>query len=146
MRSDDDDPASAEREGALAAVSGTLQTGFHLAAVWGGVAPFVGPAIGIRLDSSVTARLADHAIPGAIAVLFALWANLGWWTSPYSRPLLRFVGVLAGVWMIGAHVPLLRQAMSGLASWRATAFHTLPGVFIVSFGGLLMAREIMFRP
>lgn len=131
-------PTSRAAPGALALYGALL-----LSAAWGTLAPFVGPALDIDLDSDLPARVADHAIPGVLAIVFGLAAGLAERNGSPRAGALTGVALLAGVWMTGAHLPLIPQALDGEASWMATIFHTAPGVLVVVCCAMLLARSVV---
>lgn len=130
------------RAGALASVYGPLIA----FALWGGSVPFVGPAIGITLDSRGVARLADHVIPGLIVLAMGLILLSS--DAREGRRELRicFLALLASLWMMGSHLPLVAQALRGGVRWTAALFHFLPGILSTSWAGLLVLRALMLRP
>jgi hypothetical protein len=109
------------------------------------LAPFTGPAFGIRLDSQWSARLADHALPGALVIAAAVGLAVGEASHRRPRVSLTFLTLLGGVWMSGSHLPLVVQAVRGHAGRIATLWHALPAVLVLATAGLLVARALMMR-
>ena len=109
------------------------------------LAPFLGPFLGVRLDSQWPAKLADHALPGALVIAAAVGLALGEASHRRPRVSLTFLALLGGVWMSGSHLPLVVQAVRGHAGWIATLWHALPAVLVLATSGLLVARALMVR-
>ncbi len=120
---------------------GSEQTTGRLAAVlfalglFTGVVPYLGRAIGLRVDVASTVEVVDHVLPGALvatvgAYLFVLGrrgAAVGHW------PTLLGTGAcfLAGFWVFATHVPLLADAARGNVRWGAALWHTSTAVPIM---------------
>lgn len=108
---------------------------------WAVLPPYVGPSIG-HIEPRV--EFVDHVVPG-IAVLALSLAALaaGPRAARASTPM--FVAglavMLAAVWMIATHVPLLAQASRGGVSYVAALYHTVPGVAVGALGGAWVARN-----
>lgn len=120
-----------------------LHAALLLSALWGALAPFVGPAFGVTLDAQTAARIADHAVPGALSLasgsaLMALETRSG----PAPKRL-AFVAFLGGVWMVGSHLGLVAQALEGEVTYVAMLFHTVPGIFVAASAALLLARSML---
>ena len=84
--------------------------------------------------------MADHVIPG-IAVLLACLAGI--WASrrPQGPGAIRFMAglgvLLAGLWMMATHIPLLMQNLRGdadAASWPATIYHMSSALAVFGLG------------
>ncbi len=94
-------------------------------AVWASLPQYSGP----KLNVASSKEVADHIIP-AVVVLLASFAGI--WASrrPQGPGAIRFMGgmavLLAGLWMMATHIPLLAQTIRGdadAASWPATIYH-----------------------
>jgi hypothetical protein len=111
------------------------------------VVPYVGPAVGLRLDVRPTVEIVDHVVPGAV-VLAAGMSLLLILRSATSRPssllvpALAGVAFLAGFWMLSTHVPLLVQSGRDLAPWGAAVFHTTPGAAVTALSLWLLLLEL----
>lgn len=112
--------------------------------------PYVGAAVGLELDVPTRLEVADHVVPG----LAALAASLGVAVlvragrSPLSAGVLVLAGscVLAGLWQVSTHVPLLLQSGSPGVPAAAVLLHAVPGLGVLTiavllFGSLLRAAE-----
>jgi len=113
---------------------------------WSIVVPYVGPAVGLRLDVRPTVEIVDHVVPGAV-VLAAGMSLLLILRSATSRPssllvpALAGVAFLAGFWMLSTHVPLLVQSGRDLAPWGA-AFHKTPGAAVTALSLWLLLLQL----
>jgi hypothetical protein len=100
--------------------------------IWAMIPPYVGPG----LNTAASAEFADHVVPGVVVVAVSLAAL--WLGERGPNGVLLFAGglviVLAGLWMIVTHVPLVAQANRGDASWPAVIHHSLPDVFVFFLG------------
>lgn len=108
--------------------------------VWAVLPPYVGP----RLNVEPRVEFADHVVPGVVVIALSLAAVVaGARAARASTPM--FVAglavVLAAVWMIATHVPLLAQASRGEVSYFAALYHTAPGVAVAALGGAWVARN-----
>jgi hypothetical protein len=90
-----------------------------------------------ELDTARSAEIADHVVPG-LAVVVAAGAVLvaqrrgGVGAMPFL-----FAGLmilLAGIWMVSTHVPLLNQARRGDAPWGASLYHSASAALVLGVG------------
>lgn len=99
---------------------------------WAVVPPYLGP----KLDVAGRVEVADHVVPGIVVLLATLVTVLGLRRARAS--LVAFVAglviLLAGMWMVATHLPLVRQAMRHEARVGAVIFHTVPGLAVVALG------------
>jgi hypothetical protein len=100
---------------------------------------------GVRLDSATVARIADHVGPGVVALAGGLIAVVAEARRARVLPSVLFLAAVAGIWMTGAHVPLVQQAARGQATWPAAAAHGIPGVLIACSAGILLWRALLAR-
>ncbi len=106
-------------------------------ALWASLPQWSGPKLNVEASKEV----ADHIVP-AVAVLLA--SLVGIWASrrPEGPGAYRFMGglavLLAGLWMMATHLPLVFQAMRDEAPWPATIYHN-SSAFAVFGLGLLWA-------
>ncbi len=129
----------AQREpGSRRALRGrAVAPGVPLAALgaWAVVVPYLGAAIGLRLDVASKLEFVDHVVPGAVAVVSgALLASLrARGGDASSRVWLGAAAVsfLAGLWVVSTHVPLLADAERGRADWGPTLLHNSAGLPIL---------------
>ncbi|CAN5688599.1 hypothetical protein BH24ACT26_BH24ACT26_02500 [soil metagenome] len=120
-----------------------LYAALVLSALLGLLVPFVGPTFGITLDSQVAARIADHAVPGGVAMLAGCaLAALEIRTGRRST-LLAFTAFLGGLWMVGSHLPLVMQSLRGGVTWAATSFHSVPGVLVAGSAAVILGRSLV---
>lgn len=109
-------------------------------AFWATLPQWSGPKLNVEASKEV----ADHVIPGVfvlLASLTSIWAG----RRPQGPGAIRFMGglavLLAGLWMMATHLPLLFQTIEGgpdAASWAATIYHNA-SAFAVFGLGLLWA-------
>ena len=106
-------------------------------AFWASMPQWSGPKLNVEASKEV----ADHIVP-AIVVVFA--SLVGIWASrrPQGPGAFRFMAamavLLAGLWMMATHIPLLLEATRDEAPWPATIYHN-SSAFAVFGLGLLWA-------
>jgi len=93
-------------------------------AVWATVSPWLGEAVGLGLDVATRLEIADHVIPGLVALAAAaLLATRG--AKPGSVIWLGAgaIAFLTGLWITSTHVPLIPDALDGVAPWAPALLH-----------------------
>lgn len=105
-------------------------------ALWASLPQYSGPKLNVESSKEV----ADHIIP-AVAVLLASVAGIMASRRPQGPGGIRFIAgmavLLAGLWMMATHIPLLLQTMRGdadAASWPATIYHTSSALAVFGLG------------
>ncbi len=105
-------------------------------AVWASLPQYSGPAI----NTSNTAEIVDHIVPAVLVVLCSL-VGIAASRRPAGPGALRFIAgmgvLLAGLWMVATHFPLVTQTMRGgpeAASWAATIYHTSSALAVFGLG------------
>ena len=102
-------------------------------ALWASLPKYSGPA----LNSSAGAEMASHIIPAVVILLAALVAILAG-KRPQGPGALRLIAgmvvLLAGMWMMATHLPLVAQATRGEAPWAGTVYHTASAVAVLGLG------------
>lgn len=105
-------------------------------AVWASLPQYSGPTLYVEASKEV----ADHIIP-AIVVLVASVAAILVGRRPQGPGALRFMAgmlvLLAGLWMMATHLPLLMQTIRGdadAASWEATIYHVASALAVFGLG------------
>ena len=92
-------------------------------AVWASLPQYSGPKLNVEASKEV----ADHIIP-AIVVLIASLVGIMAGRRPQGPGGMRFIAgmavLLAGLWMMATHLPLVAEAMRDEAPWPATIYHT----------------------
>ena len=100
---------------------------------WAVLAPYVGP----ELATDPQVEVVDHVVPG-VAVLALATAGLTIGRkAPRGATFLLASGlavVLAGIWMVATHVPLVDQATRDEAGWLPVVHHSLPGLAVAALG------------
>ena len=102
-------------------------------AAWAFLPPYSGP----ELNTEMRVEIADHVIPAVVlaAVSVALMVLRPRLARLPGVPLgAGFVVVLAGLWMVSTHVPLVGQATRGEAPWSGTVYHTAPSLAVLGLG------------
>ena len=106
-------------------------------ALWASLPQYSGPKLNVEASKEV----ADHIVPAVavlLASLVAIWAG----RRPEGPGAYRFMAglavLLAGLWMMATHVPLIFQALRDEAPWPATIYHN-SSAFAVFGLGLLWA-------
>lgn len=95
-------------------------------AAWAIVAPYAARAAGLRLDVPARLEIADHVIPGVLA-LACCAAALGARAGSLRWLLAAGVALLAGLWITATHVPLVPEAVGGVTPWGAALAHLSAG-------------------
>lgn len=109
--------------------------GVAVVALWGGAAPYIGPALGFVVRTRAVVEVVDHVLP-AIVVLAA--AAVALTAGILSLPA-ALTGLLAAMWMAGTHVPLLLQVPRHEVAAGAALWHSLPGmVLFVGFAAAVV--------
>lgn len=105
-------------------------------ALWASLPQYSGPAI----NTSATTEVVDHIVPAIVVVLCSL-VGIAASRRPQGPGALRFIAglgvLLAGLWMLATHFPLLTQTMRGgpeAASWAATIYHTSSALAVFGLG------------
>ncbi|MDQ6727397.1 MAG: hypothetical protein M3066_14700 [Actinomycetota bacterium] len=102
-------------------------------AVWASLPKYSGP----KLNVTSSKEVADHVIP-AVVVLVASVVGILAGRRPSGPGPLRFLGgmavLLAGLWMMATHLPLVAQALRGDAPWAATIYHTSAALAVFGLG------------
>mgnify|MGYP000215093656 CR=1 FL=1 len=105
-------------------------------AVWASLPRYSGP----KLNVSASTEFANHVIP-AILVLLASIVGIMAGRRPQGPGALRLIAgmavLLAGLWMMATHIPLVAQTLRGgpdAASWPATIYHTASALAVFGLG------------
>jgi hypothetical protein len=105
-------------------------------ALWASLPKYSGP----RLSVSSSKEFADHIVP-AVVVLLASIAGIAASRRPQGPGAIRFMAgmavLLAGLWMMATHIPLVSQTARGgpdAASWAATIYHTSAALAVFGLG------------
>ncbi len=125
-----------DRPGA-AALAGT---GLVIGA-WAMIPPLLG-----MLNTALTVEVVDHQVPGVLVLAAAVVVLLS--RRPSQALLLGcgFAVLLAGTWMTVTHVPLVAQAVTGLAPWPGTVVHSGSAVVVLVLGVIWVWRYGWLRP
>ena len=105
-------------------------------AVWASLPQYSGPKLYVEASKEV----ADHIIP-AILVLLASIVGILAGRRPQGPGALRLIAgmavLLAGLWMMATHIPLVAQTIRGgpdAASWPATIYHFASALAVFGLG------------
>ncbi|HEX3620690.1 MAG TPA: hypothetical protein VHT97_00075 [Acidimicrobiales bacterium] len=102
-------------------------------AVWASLPRYSGPKLNVAQSTEVV----DHVFP-AIVVLLASLAGIAAGRRAKGPGATRFLGgmavLLAGLWMMATHLPLVAQASRGEAPWPATIYHTSSALAVFGLG------------
>jgi hypothetical protein len=102
-------------------------------AVWASLPKYSGPKLNVEASKEV----ADHIIP-AIVVLLASLAGIMAGRRADGPGGTRFIAgmvvLLAGLWMLATHLPLVAEAMRDQAPWPATIYHTAAALAVFGLG------------
>lgn len=104
-------------------------------AVWAITVPWLGEAVGLELDVATRLEIADHVIPGVVTLAGAalLVTRAG---APGSVIWLGAgaIAFLTGLWITSTHVPLILEALAGIAPWAPALLHFSGGPPITVLG------------
>lgn len=107
-------------------------------AVWASLPKYSGP----KLNVEASKEFADHIVP-AIVVLLASLAGIMAGRRADGPGGTRFIAgmvvLLAGLWMLATHLPLVAEAMRDQAPWPATIYHTAAALAVFGLGLLWSA-------
>ena len=102
-------------------------------AFWATLPQWSGPKLNVEASKEV----ADHIVPGAVVLLASL---VGIWAGrrPQGPGAFRFMAglgvLLAGLWMMATHLPLVFEAMRDESPWPATIYHTSSALAVFGLG------------
>lgn len=103
--------------------------------LWGTLPRFVE----LGLDTDERLEFVDHFIPGLVVVITSVIAVAVTRRTPQPGPFLFLAGLivlLAGLFMVATHVPLVMQANRGEAPWGGTIFHTSAALAVFCLGAV----------
>ena len=102
-------------------------------AFWATLPQWSGPKLNVEASKEV----ADHIVPGAVvlvASLVGIWAG----RRPQGPGAFRFMAglgvLLAGLWMMATHLPLVGEALRGVSPWPGTIYHTSASLAVFGLG------------
>ena len=102
-------------------------------AFWATLPQWSGPKLNVEASKEV----ADHIVPAVVVVLAALVGIMAGRRAK-GPGALRFMGgmavLLAGLWMMATHLPLVFEAMRDEAPWPATIYHTSSALAVFGLG------------
>lgn len=131
----------AERSASAAKPSFLLPLLGLLIGVWAIIPPYVNRFGDLNVESRV--EFADHVLPGIAVLAISVLAYLVVRSAEPSHFLL-FVGggviVLAGLWMVATHAPLVSQYRNDMVAGGAVLWHGLPGVGVFLLGVVWVLR------
>ena len=102
-------------------------------AFWATLPQWSGPKLNVEASKEV----ADHIVPGVVVLVASL---VGIWASrrPQGPGAFRFMAglgvLLAGLWMMATHLPLVFEAMRDESPWPATIYHTSSALAVFGLG------------
>lgn len=102
-------------------------------AVWASLPKWSGP----KLNVASSTEVADHVIPAIVILLASLVAIAAGRRAKGpggTRFLAGMLVLLAGLWMMATHFPLLAEARRGDAPWPATIYHTSAALAVFGLG------------
>lgn len=136
-------PPSPEPEAEATTARSTPVSGPNLAAVlpiaglavalWASLPQYSGP----KLNVEAAKEVADHIVPAAVVLVASLVAILVGRRAkgPGSVRFMAGMGVLlAGLWMMATHLPLVAEALRDEAPWPATIYHTSAALAVFGLG------------
>ena len=102
-------------------------------ALWASLPKYSGPT----LNTSADAEFASHVLPAVVVLLAAIVGVLAGRRpqGPGARRLIAgMIVLLAGMWMLATHLPLVAQAARDEAPWPATIYHTSSALAVFGLG------------
>ncbi len=102
-------------------------------ALWASLPQYSGP----KLNVEPAKEVADHIIPAAVVLVAALVGIMVGRRSRGPGPVRFMAGLgvlLAGLWMMATHLPLVAEALRGEAPWPATIYHTSAALAVFGLG------------
>ena len=102
-------------------------------AVWASLPKWSGPKLNVQASTEV----ADHVIPAVLVLVCSVVAIAAGRRAkgPGGTRFLAGMGVLlAGLWMMATHLPLVAEANRGDAPWVATIYHTSAALAVFGLG------------
>lgn len=102
-------------------------------ALWASLPKYSGP----KLNVEPAKEIADHIVPAVVVLVSSLVAVLAGRRAdgPGVRRLVAGMAVLlAGLWMMVTHLPLVAEATRGQAPWPATIYHTSSALAVFGLG------------
>jgi hypothetical protein len=120
------------------------------ASVWAAVVPYLGRAIGWRLDVAASVEVVDHVVPGGVALAAAsVLAGVGS-RVPVAVGDVRWsvaagASFLAGFWIAATHAPLVAEALDGVSPWDAALLHLSAGLPVLATGAALLVLPLAGR-
>jgi hypothetical protein len=102
-------------------------------AFWASLPQWSGPKLNVEASKEV----ADHIVPAVVVLLASL---VGIWASrrPQGPGAYRFMAglavLLAGLWMMATHIPLILEATRDEAPWPATIYHNSSALAVFGLG------------
>jgi hypothetical protein len=114
-------------------------------AAWAIAVPWLAAAVGLELDVATRLEIADHVIPGVVMLAGAALLAMRR-ATPRSTVWLGVgsVAFLTGLWITATHVPLIPDALEGLAPWGAALLHLSAGPPILALGLWMLLRSQLF--
>jgi hypothetical protein len=114
-------------------------------AAWAIAVPWLAAAVGLELDVATRLEIADHVIPGLVmlagAALLAMRGGMPGSTVWLGAGAVAF---LTGLWITATHVPLIPDALEGVAPWGAALLHLSAGPPILVLGVCMLLRSQLF--
>jgi hypothetical protein len=133
VMADDIAPDDLAPQRKTATISKNLLVAGIVAGLLGALPFFVTP----ELDTARSAEIADHVVPGVLVLVAAgavFLAHRRDGVGPMSFLVAAMAILLAGIWMVSTHVPLLNQARRGDAPWAGSLYHSAAAVIVLAVG------------
>jgi hypothetical protein len=102
-------------------------------ALWASLPQWSGP----KLNVAASTEVVDHIVPAVMVVLASLVGIMAGRRAQGPGALRLIAGMcvlLAGLWMMATHLPLVSQASRGDAPWPATIYHTSAALAVFGLG------------
>ncbi|MEN3316008.1 MAG: hypothetical protein V7605_2242 [Acidimicrobiaceae bacterium] len=93
--------------------------------------------VGPGLDTTRAVEVVDHLVPGLVVLAVSTAVLVATRSTPVAGVFVlgaAMVTVLAGLWMVATHIPLVAQAGRHEAPWGSTMFHSAAAVLVLAFG------------
>lgn len=113
--------------------------------------PYVGPPLGLELNVAADVEVVDHVVPGVAIVVCAFSALLllragRIETDSFALALAVGVSLLAAVWEVSSHAPLVFDAGGPETPWGTVLFHAVPGWAVAAAALAVLLRVLGAEP
>ena len=118
---------------------------------WSIATPYLGNALGLRIDVPSSVEVVDHVVPGVVVLaVSAVWilALARGRSTAGSFPGMVGAGLffLGALWITLTHVPTLIEAAAGDLSWGPALFHSAAGPLMLGLSLWVLVPQLRGPP